>query len=113
MDRADAAVPLVHHIVHGVAVGLDLQGAQLAVEGEVGEVHGAGGLHCQSHTSQYLSKVGYPQELVLLGCHVEVGSLFIDKECVRNPDLVDVVSGNNKLGNSVLNYVIVKVWLVK
>ena len=45
MDRADATVPLVDHVVHGVAVGLDLQGAELAVQGEVGEVHGAGGLY--------------------------------------------------------------------
>ena len=111
LDRADSTVPLVDHVVHGVAVGLDLQGAQLAVEGEVGEVHGAGGLHCQSHTSQYLSQVGDPQELVLLGGHVEVGRLLVDEERVGHPDLVDVVSSNNQLRHAVLNYIIMKVWL--
>ena len=81
----------------------------LAVQREVGEVHRTGCLHSQSHTPQYLAQVGDPQELVLLGRHVEVGSLLVDEECVRNPDLVDVISRNNKLRNSVLNYVIVKV----
>ena len=100
--RADATVPLVDHVIHGVAVGLDLQGAQLAVHGEIGEVHGAGGLHRQSHAPQYLPQVCDPQELVLLGRHMEVGSLLIDKERVRNPDLVDVIGSDNKLGNSVL-----------
>ena len=46
--------------------------------------------------------MGDPQELVLLGRHVEVGSLLIDKERVRNPDLVDVIGSDNKLGNSIL-----------
>ena len=81
----------------------------LTVQREVGEVHRTGCLHSQSHTPQYLAQVGDPQELVLLGRHVEVGSLLVDKECVRDPDLIDVISRNNKLGHSVLNYVIVKV----
>ena len=70
-----------------------------------GIYHGTGCLHCQSHASEYLAQVGDPQELVLLGRHVEVGSLLIDKEGVGNPDLIDVVRSNNKLGNSVLNHV--------
>ena len=66
------------------------------------QIHGTGGLHCQSHAPQYLPQVCDPQELVLLGRHMEVGSLLIDKERVRNPDLVDVIGSDNKLGNSVL-----------
>ena len=38
-----------------------------------------------------------PQELVFSGRLVEVGSLLIDKECIRNPDQLDVVSTNDKL----------------
>ena len=113
LNRLDPVVPAKHQVSHGVAVALYLQGAELAVHWEVGEVHGAGRLHSEPHAPQDLAQVGDPQKLVLLGRHVEVGSLLIDKEGVRNPDLVDVVSSNNKLGNSVLNYVIVKVWLVK
>ena len=58
---------------------------------------------------QNLSVMEDSQELIFSCGNVEVGSLLIDKECVRDPDLIDVISRNNKLGNSVLNYVIVKV----
>ena len=44
-------MPAEHEVSHGVAVALYLQGAELAVHGEVGEVHGTGGLHCQPHAN--------------------------------------------------------------
>ena len=37
-----------------------------------------------------------PQELVLRGGLVEQSDLLVDKECVRNPDLLDVLSSNNE-----------------
>ena len=37
------------------------------------------------------------QELVLGGGLVEVGSLLVDKEGVRNPDQLDVVGAHHKL----------------
>ena len=37
-------VPAVLEVRHGVAEALYLHGAHLGVKGEVGEVHGAGGL---------------------------------------------------------------------
>ena len=43
-----------------------------------------------------------PEELVLLGGHVEVGRLLVDKEGVGHPDLVDVVGRHDKLSDSVL-----------
>ena len=95
-------MPAEHEVGHGVAVALDLQGAELAVHGEVGEVHGAGGLHREPHAPQDLAQVGDPQKLVLLGRHMEVGSLLIDKEGVRNPDLLDIICGHNQLCDAIL-----------
>ena len=40
----DPPVPAVLEVRHGVAEALNLHGAHLGVEGEVGEVHGARGL---------------------------------------------------------------------
>ena len=74
----------------------------MAVHGKVGEVHGTSGLNRQSHAPQNLAQVGDPQELVLLGRLVEVGSLLVDKEGVRNPDLTNVVCSYNQLGDSIL-----------
>ena len=71
--------------------------AHLAVQGEVGEVHGAGGLHRQSHAPQYLTQVCDPQELVLLRGGVEPGYLLVNKERVRHPDLPDVVRTYHQL----------------
>ena len=65
--------------------------AHLAVQGEVGEVHGAGGLHGEPHAALDLAGVGDPQELVLLRGGVEVSRLLVDEEGVRHPDLLDVV----------------------
>ena len=53
---------------------------------------------------EYLPQVCYPEELVLLGGHVEVGRLLVDKEGVGHPDLVDVVGRHDKLGDSVLKF---------
>ena len=95
-------MPAEDEVGHGVAVALDLQGAELAVHGEVGEVHGTGGLHGEPHAPQDLAQVGDPQKLVLLGRHMEVGSLLIDKEGVWNPDLLDIICGHNQLCDAVL-----------
>ena len=95
-------MPAEHQVGHGVAVALDLEGAELAVHGEVGEVHGTGGLHGEPHAAQDLAQVCDPQELVLLGRHVEVGRLFVNKEGVGNPDLLDVVCGHDQLGDAIL-----------
>ena len=95
-------MPAEDEVGHGVAVALDLQGAELAVHGEVGEVHGAGGLHSEPHAPQDLAQVGDPQKLVLLGRHVEVGGLLIDKERVGNPNLLDVICCHNQLRDAIL-----------
>ena len=47
-------MPAEHEVSHGVTVALYLQGAELAVHREVGEVHGAGRLHSEPHTPQDL-----------------------------------------------------------
>ena len=65
------AVPGVLQVRHGVAEALDLNGAHLGVEGEVCQVHWAGGLDGQPHTAQHLSSVHDPQELILRGRLVE------------------------------------------
>ena len=80
-DGLGLLLPDVDHVVHGVAVALYLQGAHLAVHGEVGQVHRACGLHRQPHAvkisknrinikhlkpSQNFSLVCYPQELIFL-----------------------------------------------
>ena len=95
-------MPTKDQVGHGVAVALYLQGAELAVHGEVGEVHGAGGLHSEPHAPQDLAQVGDPQELVLLGRHMEVGSLLINKEGVWNPDLLDIICSHNQLCDAIL-----------
>ena len=46
-DRLLAIVPSVLQIRHGVAEALNLHGAHLGVQGEVGQVHGARGGHCE------------------------------------------------------------------
>ena len=104
--RVESIMPAVDQVRHGVAITLNLEGAQLAVHGKVGEVHGTGGLHCQPHAPQNLPQVGDPQELVLLGRLVEVGGLLVNKECVRNPDLTNVVCSHNQLGDSILRNII-------
>ena len=71
--------------------------AHLAVQGEVGEVHGAGGLHGEPHAALDLAGVGDPQELVLLRGGVEPGYLLVNKERVRHPDLPDVVRTYHQL----------------
>ena len=43
-----------------------------------------------------------PEELVLLGGHMEVCSLLIDKERVRDPDLLDVVGSHHQLRHTTL-----------
>ena len=37
----------------------------------------------------------FPKELILLGGNVEVGSLLVNKESVRDPDLLYVVSSHH------------------
>ena len=51
----------------------------------------------EPHGPQDLPGVHDPQELVLRGGLVEQSDLLVDKECVRNPDLLDVLSTNNQL----------------
>ena len=51
----------------------------------------------EPHGAQDLPRVHDSQELVLRGGLVEQCDLLVDKECVRNPDLLDVLSSNNKL----------------
>ena len=51
----------------------------------------------EPHGPQDLPGVHDPQELVLRGGLVEQSDLLVDKECVRNPDLLDVLSSNNEL----------------
>ena len=51
----------------------------------------------EPHGPQDLPSVHYPEELVLRGGLVEQSDLLVDKECVRNPDLLDVLSTNNQL----------------
>ena len=102
LDRLDPVVPAKDQVGHGVSVALYLQGAELAVHREVGEVHGAGRLHSEPHAPQDLAQVGDPQKLVLLGRHVEVGGLLIDKERVGNPNLLDVIGCHNQLGDAIL-----------
>ena len=92
-----ATVPGVLQVGHRVAETLDLDGAHLDVEGEVREVHGAGRLDGQPHAPEYLPRVHDPQELVLGGGLVEQGNLFVDKECVRDPNLFDILGSNNQL----------------
>ena len=94
-----ATVPGVFQVGHRVAKTLDLDGAHLDVEGEVREVHGAGRLDGESHAPEYLPRVHDPQELVLSGGLVEQGNLLVDKECVRNPNLFDVVCSHDQLVN--------------
>ena len=54
-------------------------------------------LDCEPHRPQDLSRVHDPEELVLRGGLVEQSYLLVDKECVRNPDLLDVLSSYNEL----------------
>ena len=51
---------------------------------------------CSPNTPQDFTSVQDSQELVLGGGLVEVGSLLVDKERVRNPDEVDVFSTHDK-----------------
>ena len=44
-----------------------------------------------------LSVMEDSQELILSGGYVEVGSLFIDKKCVRSPNLIDVLGSDHKV----------------
>ena len=44
-----------------------------------------------------LSVMEDSQELILSGGYVEVGSLFIDKKCVRSPNLIDVLGPDHKV----------------
>ena len=46
---------------------------------------------------QNLSVMEDSQELILSGGYVEVGSLFIDKKCVRSPNLMDVLGSDHKV----------------
>ena len=98
-------VPDVDQVGHGVAVALDLQGADLAVHGEEGEVHGTGRLHSQPDTAEYFSPGRDPEELVVLGGRVELGRLLVDKEGVRDPDEVDVVRPHHQLAHTALAHV--------
>ena len=53
--------PLISQIRHGVAKTFNLYSAQLAVHGEVGQVHGTGRLDGQPHTAQDLASMHYPR----------------------------------------------------
>ena len=50
-----------------------------------------------------------PEELVLLGGRVEPRHLLVDKEGVRDPDLVDVVRTNHQLARRTLQCFIRKI----
>ena len=95
--RIISIIPGILEVRHGVPEALNLHGAHLGVEGEVSEVHGTGGLDGEPHAPQHVPGVHDPQELVLRGGLVEQSDLLVDKECVRNPDLLDVLSTNNQL----------------
>ena len=51
----------------------------------------------EPHGPQNFPSVHYSEELVLRGGLVEQSDLLVDKEGVRNPDLLDVLCSNNKL----------------
>ena len=74
-------------------------------------------LDSEPHAAQDLSLVGDPQELIVLHQGINSNNLFylqylsgrmelccllIDKECVRNPDKLYVVSSNHQLPDSIL-----------
>ena len=92
-----ATVPGVLQIRHGVAEALNLHSAHLDIEGEVGQVHGTGRLDGQPHASQYFPGVDDAEKLILRGGLMEQCNLLIDKECVRNPNELDILGTNNQL----------------
>ena len=59
-------VPAVLEVRHGVAEALYLHGAHLGVEGEVGEVHGAGGLEGEHQSeASIVQSVDQPQASIV------------------------------------------------
>ena len=65
-------------------------------------------LDCQSDAPENFPPVSDSEKLVVLGGGVELRRLLVNKECVWDPDEVDVVSANNKLVNSRLKFYIRK-----
>ena len=106
-----AVIPRVLEVGHGVAEALDLHGAHLGVEGEVGQVHGAGGGHSQPHAPQHVARVGDPEELVLCGGRMEHGDLLVDKKGVRNPDELDVLGSHHQIFNPKIVFVEAESWV--
>ena len=60
--------PFISEICHSVAKTFNLHSTQLAVHGEVGQVHGTGSLDGQPHTTQDLASMHYPKKIIYTGC---------------------------------------------
>ena len=58
----DPPVPAVLEVRHGVAEALNLHGAHLGVEGEVGEVHGARGLEGEHQSEASIVQIADQSE---------------------------------------------------
>ena len=79
--------PLVLHVASVVAKAANLEGALLAVEGELSKVHRASSPHCQSLGVGDAAVGIEPDEPVWRRHLVQVALLAVDEDGVRPPDL--------------------------
>ena len=52
------------------------------------------------NTSQNFTSMHNSQKLIFSSCFMKISRLFVDKECVRNPNLINVFCSNNQLFQS-------------